>query len=307
MITKSITIDEKKIYEEIMTSLDEKYHLVYIDYRDEIPAKDIQTIIDDQNLESLTDEDYWFEHRYYNALGEIRSIMEKKGYSKEQIDLFLTTDEAQELRMEIESRDESTPEVDALKQTPLKGYIRFHSNYDCWLPIWEQGGIIGYGSALTAIMGALSLNPTKVKAAALKCGIKTLGVWRNVPSREGNELVDYDAFINVLVETPGYGNWSFFGKLEMGELIEASFDIDSLTIPKGTTCAMYNWWNGSGSLDFCETLRPVTVAELKKRLLPYKDKLKLVIDDKQNKKYGYVPCDVYGGPVSSDTLLTNSK
>lgn len=304
MITKSVTIDEEKLFKDIYDSLEQTYTLVYIDYRDELTAELIQKCLESKSLEPLYEEDVYGEARYHNAVFALDELLKEK-YTQEEINLFKTTDEYDNLRIEIESRDESNPEKELFEKTRISAYIRFHSNYDCWLPVWEEGGIRAGESALDGIMAALSLNPKRVKEAAIRNGLNTHGTFRDILRREGKELVDYDKFIRVLCETPNYGNWSFFGRLELNEVLKAKFDIDSMTIPKGTTGAMFNWWNGGGSLDFCETLRDVTVGELKKRLERYSDDLRLVIDDHQNKDHGYKPSEVYGGEVSSDILLTS--
>ena len=304
MTTKTVTIDEEKMYETIYALLDKTYTLVWVDYRDEMPVSMVQACLEKKSLEPLYEEDYWWESRYHAAVHELDELLGSR-YTEDEIALFRTTSEYDDLRQEIQSRDDSEPELELFRRTMAGAYIRFHSNYDCWLPIWEQGGIQARGTALTGIMAALSLNPSKVKEAAVRRGITVIGPFRNVPSREGKELVDYDRFINVLCETPNYGNWSFFGQIDLGQLVDAGFDIDRMTIPSGTTSAMYNWWNGGGSLDFCETLRPVKVGELRRRLARTLDDLKLVLDDKSLKDHGYVPSDVYGGAVSKEVLLVN--
>jgi len=303
MAKKTIEIDEKAVYEKLLGELEDTYTLCHVDYRDEIPAKTVQECLDKGSSDVLFDEDLWEDSRIFYADQIITDMMEKEGYDPDQIKLFKGTGEYLDLRCEIESRDDSTPERDACRNTAMHAYVRFHSNYDCWLPMWEQGGIQARGTALAGIMAALSLNPWMVKQAAARRGIETFGPFRNLRSRNGNELVDYDKFIRVLCETPNYGNWSFFGKVDLEALLDNGFRPDGMTIPAGTTCAMFNWWNGGGSLDFCKTLRPVTVKELRRRLAPYHDDLKVVIDEKYNDNYGYTPCNVYGGHVSSDECL----
>lgn len=302
MITKTIIIDEKEIFEKIFSKLDKKYNLVYISYDDEIPAELMQKCIDEKSIYPMTEQDPYDDYYGYYAK-EILNELLKKELAQDEIDLFRDTEEYLELINEIESRDESTPVRDLIKTNYVSAYLRFHSNYDCWLPIWEQGGIQCWGTALAGILAALSLNPKKVKEAAMRRGIETFGPFRNLPSREGKEVVDYDDFINVLCEMPNYGNWSFFGRLQGSELLDAEFDYENMTIPKGTTCGMFNWWNGSGSLDFCETLRDVNVKDIIKRLAMYKDCLKLVVDDKIKSNTGYCPTEVYGSPVSSHQIL----
>lgn len=307
MLTKTTTIDEKKIYDEIIASLDKTYSLCWVDYRDDVPPTFIQRCLDEKDDSPLFEENLYSEARQYYARKEAEAALERIVKDEDERELFMSTDLFYEIIYEIESRDDSTPEKDALKNTITNGYIRLHSNYDCWLPIWEQGGIQAEGTALGGIMAALSLNPHKVKEAAARREITVIGRFRNIVSREGKEVVGYDDFINVLCECGNYGNWAFFGRFDFNDMLTANFDTDSLVIPKGTTCGMFNWWNGAGSLDFCRTIRPLPVSELKRRQARWKDDVKVIVDSRDNKdKSGYVPSEVYGGTISSDTLLSVS-
>ena len=303
MITKTVTVDEKAVFDTLLPMLDERYELCYVDYRDELPSKTIQECLDKRSSSPLYEEDYWAESKDYYAKEEIRRLMEKAGFTDDQFSLFQGSDEYWNLVWEIQGRDHSTPVKDTANQTRMHAYLRFHSNYDCWLPLWEQGGIQVEGTALGGILAALSLNPRKVKEAAVRKGVTTIGAFRNIPSREGKELVDYDLFVRVLCETPNYGNWSFFGTLDLARLLEEDFDPDEMLIPNDTTCCMFNWWNGGGSLDFCHTLRPVSVKELRKRLAPYSDGLKIIVDEGRGNG-GYTPCEVYGQHLSNEICLT---
>ena len=303
MITKTVTVDEKAVFDTLLPMLDERYELCYVDYRDELPAHTIQECLDKRSSGPLFEEDYWAESRDYYVKEEIKRLMQQAGYTEDQFEVFKWSDEYQDLVWEIQDRDRSTPVKDTAKQTRMHAYLRFHSNYDCWLPLWEQGGIQVEGTALGGILAALSLNPRKVKEAAVKKGVTTIGSFRNIPSREGKELVDYAQFVRVLCETPNYGNWSFFGTLDLAQLLDEQFDPDEMVIPTDTTCCMFNWWNGGGSLDFCHTLRPVAVKELRKRLSPYSDGLKIIVDEGRGNG-GYTPCEVYGQHLSNEICLT---
>lgn len=206
MITKSITIDEEKIFKNILSKLDDRYTLAFASYDDSFNAEQIQECIIKKSVIPLYDGNYWLEVKEDRAKSEIESLLKKENLDKDQIELFKTTQQMYDLIDEVLYRDESNPETEALKNTRLDGYLRFYSNYDCWLPIYELGGIQAENTALAGIMAALSLNPVKVKAAAYEKGIKAFGRFRNIPHREGNEVVDYDEFIASLAETPCYGN-----------------------------------------------------------------------------------------------------
>ena len=303
MISENISIDEKAIYKNILTSLQDEYNLVYVGPDDAIPLETIQKCLDEKSYFPLIEKDFYGDSIFFNAKNIIEELLAKTELTEVQKILFRTTDEYCALNNAVRELDTSYPDIKALEQTDIHTYLRFHSNYDCWLPIWEQGGLQGQGTALAGIMAALSLNPWKVKQAAQKAGIETFGPWKNLTIRNDHELVDYDKFIKVLINTPNYGNWSFFGKVDGETLFDGNFDVEKLTIPAGTLCCMFNWWNGGGSLDFCETLRPVGVKELRRKLAPYHDDLKLVVDTKHKNDYGYTPYGVYGQWVSNDKML----
>ena len=298
-----MTIDEKAVFNTLLPMLDERYELCCVDYRDELPSQTVQECLDKHSSSPLYEEDFWRESQNYYANEEVRRLMEKAGFTDDQFSLFQGSDEYWSLVWEIQDRDRSTPVKDTARQTKMHAYLRFHSNYDCWLPLWEQGGIQVEGTALGGILAALSLNPRKVKEAAVRKGVTTIGAFRNIPSREGKELVDYDLFVQVLCETPNYGNWSFFGTLDLTRLLEEDFNPDEMIIPSDTTCCMFNWWKGGGSLDFCHTLRPVSVKELQKRLSPYSDGLKIIVDEGRGNR-GYTPCEIYGSHLNNETFLT---
>ena len=301
---KSITIDEKAIYDAVLERLDKTYTLAYADPYADIPAKVIQECVDEKSLDPLYGKDYWWEARYHASVEELdRILMETLGGDKDKIRLFKETTEYNELTFVIRERDDSTPEIDTLKRTEPRAYLRFHSDFDCWLPFRETGGLTVEESALNGILAALSLNPRRLKEEAMRQGVRTVGRFPDLKIREGKEVVGYGELVRCLSETPGYGNWAFFGKLDMGALTDNGMDPERMTIPKGTVCGMINWWNGSGSYEFCETVRPVEVKTIARRLGWHKDGLNLVVDEKENNMYGYVPCDIYGDTLSNKTLL----
>lgn len=300
---KTITVDEKKVFESVNAKLREKYDLVYIDYRDEISPELVQECIKEKEVYPLTEEDVYAESREYATREIIRELLKGEGLDKDQIDLFKESEEYDQLRYEIQDRNVSTPEKDLLVRSNVHGYLFLNSNYDCWLPLWETGGLQCEGSALGGLLAVLCLNPRKVKEEAAKQGITTNGRWPNITSREGKEVVDYAKFVHCLNETPNYGNWCFFGVFDGEALWKNSFNTDEMTITKGTTCCMFNSWNGGGSLAFCETLRDLPVAEIIRRQKPYSDAFRVLVDEAAMKGNGYTPLSVYGGHLSNDIFL----
>lgn len=193
----------------------------------------------------------------------------------------------------------------------IPAYLRLHSNYDCWMRTSE---LRSRGTALCGIMAALSLNPWKVKQAANRRGVSVSGPWPNLQSRNDKELVDYNEFIECLLNRPCYGNWCFFGmypsvrtddglkKIPDDGFFESLVKSNAVAIPKGTVCGMFDWWNGSGSLSFCKTLHDVSVQELRWRIKPYHDGMRIVPDGAHN-HLGYTPHEVYHGYLSEELFL----
>lgn len=289
------------MYDALLGALDKEYQLCWVDYRNEFLPKDIEECIKQKGMWPLTENDYWDEARRDAARSEAASVVLHSDYEDEDKDRFITSDLFSDLIIEIEGRDVSNPERDALFQTRVHARVTLDSDYDCWVPPYDAGGLYSKDTALWGLMAELCLNPKKVKKEASKV-FECFGPWPDIKSREGREVVSYAQFVKVLRECPNYGKWAFFGLLDTSALYESHFDTDAMTIPKGTTCGMYNSWNGGGSLAFAETLRPVNIKELKRRAAPYMDGVSVLVDEKGCGR-GYASSEVYGGPVSDDTVL----
>ena len=67
MITKTVTVDEKAVFDTLLPMLDEHYELCYVDYRDELPANTVQECLDKRSASPLYEEDYWNESRNFYA------------------------------------------------------------------------------------------------------------------------------------------------------------------------------------------------------------------------------------------------
>lgn len=299
---KNIKIDEKAVYEAVRAKLDKEYDLVYIDYRDEIPASLVQECLNRKEVYPLTEKDVYSESREYSTRYIIDELLKTEGLDKDQIELFRFSEEYDQLRADIQDRDVSTPEKDLLARSQVHGYLFLNSNYDCWIDIYDQGGLYFEG-ALQGILSVLSLNPRKVKEEAVRQGVAVHGRWPDYTRREGREVVAYDKFVNCLFETPGYGNWCFFGVFDGETLWDNNFDTDGMTITKGTTCAMFNSWNGGGSLTFCETLRDLPLEEVRRKQERYSDGYRVLVDEASVRDNGYTPGSVYGQHLSNDIFL----
>ncbi len=304
-MTKTITIDEKKIFNLLYSHLEPNYTLTYLDYRDELQPDMVYKCLKDQSLEPIYEKDYWGEARMYYAKNELENIIDKylkDKYTKDEIELFRTSQEYQALFDYILDRDNSNPELELFKRTNTRAKIMLHSNYDCWIPAYEQGNLCGKEDALAGMMTALSLNPAKVKEEASKRGISCVG-FHNIKTREGREVVSYKDFVDCLENATGYGLWTFFGYFDMDALLEKKFNTKELMIPKGTRCTIFNDWNGSGSMTFAETIRDISLKELFRKAKTKYDIPAVYVDEKFNGN-SYTSGEVYGDIISRNKILT---
>ncbi len=293
-----------RMLDTLREGLDKSYDLVDTDYRDELPPKDFNKILKEKSLYPLTEKDYYGESRYHAARYYTEQAVTDSDFSDEEKQRFTNTDEFFELIREIEERDSSTPELDLLKNSSIHGRIELDSNYDCWIPPYDAGAIYSKDDLLWGLMAELCLNPKKVKNEILRVwDVPIKGTWPDIQSRNGKEAVSYKDFVNVLLECPNYGKWSFFGVFDGGALHEKHYVTDSMTIPKGTTCTMYNSWNGGGSCATATTLRDIPLRELRKRAARHLDGVSVIVDEK-NCEHGYASNEVYDGHLSNEPFLT---
>ena len=282
-----------------------RYHLCEPDYRDEFPADIFGKCLEQKSLQPAYEQDWFWEARTRAAIEATRDLLEDMGFTQEEAAGLESEYDGlfDDLRFAIEERNKQSPEKQLLLQTTIHGFVHLSSNYDCWVDIWDAGGLWYEESALQGLLAVLSLNPRKVKEEAAKQGVAARGRWPDYPRREGKEIVKYDDFIKSLRECPNYGNWAFFGTFDMQALCDADFDTGKLTIPSGTACGMFNNWNGGGTLHHIDTIRPLPVKTILRRQARYSDGLKVRIDEGNRRDYGYTPCGVYGNHVSEDTFL----
>lgn len=283
----------KEMYRELHDNLEESYTLCCVDGQSEVSPKTVSTCIKEKNAYELYDNHYFFEQRRGSAIEHLDSLISVSGYPESLVKQFKYSDQYYQLIEEIEDRDCSQPEKELFTHTTCHVRIELHSNYDCWLPLWETRSLYLEDSALKGLLAVLCLNPAKVKQEALRQGIACDGRWPNIRSREGKEIVGYKDFITNLIECPNYGLWSFFGTIDMEALWDAQFETKDMTIPKDTACFMYNSWNGGGSCAIAHTLRDVTINELKQRSARYLD-CPMVCVDERHCETGYSSDQVYG-------------
>ena len=292
----------KKMFKELYRNLEESYDLCYVDYRDEIEPQAIAKCLEKKSTLDLDLSGCFCEMRRSSAVEELETLIRVSGYTESDVTAFRHTQEYDDLLAEIEYRDVSQPVRDTFVQSTCHMRITLHSNYDCWLPLWETRSLYLEDSALKGLLAALCLNPSKIKQEALRQGVACEGRWPNIPSREGKEIVSYEDFIENLIECPNYGLWSFFGTFDMESLWKAGFKTDDMVIPKGTMCYMYNSWNGGGSCAKTRTLREVSLKELTARSAHYLDIPRIHVDERDCDA-GYSSDQVYGCHRTNEVAL----
>ena len=279
--------------------LQKKYHLCEPEWRDDFPTDILEKCLEKKSFQPAIEEDWYTDEKVRSAVAVTREILKAMGFSDEEADDFQTNydDTFDELRFAVEERDASFPEKELLLRSEAHGFLYLKSNYDCWIDIWEAGGL-WYEGAMQGLLAVLSLNPRKVKEEAGRQDVTVNGRWPDYPEREGKEVVNYDAFVKSLRETPGYGNWAFLGTFDMQGLWD-----DKMTIPSGTTCGMFNSWNGGGTLFFARTIRPLPVKDIIRIQKRYSDGFRVHVDEGGRPDYGYSPSSVYGRHPSDDCFL----
>lgn len=303
---KHIVINEKEMYERFLASLDNSYTLYYVGREEEYTPRIVQECLKERSKEPLCEADWFYDTRRHYAVDELQRLMFRfvnNPWTAEQMEFFKESDEYGMLIDEILDRDDSTPEMDCWNKTRVHLRLTLNSNYDCWIPPYDSGGLRAKDDALEGMMKALSLNPRKVKAAAVKKGFDCLGVWPNLPMREGKEIVSYEGFVECLSECPSYGLWTFFGLADMKALWDADMEPEKLVIPKGTTCTLFNSWNGGGSCAETKTIRDTSIAQLNAAAKTQYDKVSLCVDENDIRDHGYPSISVYGGYLSNEPIL----
>ena len=313
MTEKHTVIDENKIYDELYSRLDDSYTLTYVSYDDQIQPATLNKI-----LKEGLDDNLWeifSEQAHYYAVKELNNLLDElEELSDDEKELFKTTDKYDQLILEIKSRDDSEAEKEIFCRSRIHARVTLHSNYDAWTPLYASKGLYGKDDALEGMMTALCLNPAKVKKEATSRGVDCFGSFPNYKHKDGKEIISYKGFLDCLIECPNYGLFTFFGLFDMKALWNTGLydtpqkeQFDNLVIPAGTTCTIFNSWVGGGSCDFTETLRDVTIKELKRKARTQYDEPSIDVDEKFKDANGYSSGEVYGGFLSSKEILKAKK
>lgn len=203
-----------------------------------------------------------------------------------------------------DDQDESCDIDDMLCESEYNARLLQHSNYDCWVPPYDCGGLESYDGTLKETIDMLGLNPADVKKE-LSAWCNCTGSWPNRPNRK--PVVDVKEFSRCGEDCPNYGLWGFLGLIKGSYLQDKNFTIpDTAVIPKGTICGWYNTWNGGGTCHEIETIRDVSIKELKKNLRSKSEYTRLSFElDEKDADNGYsITQQVYGYTPENNLFIS---
>lgn len=292
----------EEIRQAFISRLDEKYHLVYIEYKSNLnqSGRVIQDCIEAKSGDQLFDiNDDWISDNVFESanyyLDEIKSDILSDG-SLEHLHPFVdewleTDDNRAEIRYMIEDRDESTPFQDLINNTRLNARATLYTNYDCLLHNYDMGNTYSYEEYVKDIIDVLNLNPFWVRQTFTKCGINTVGNFPDIRKRNGKEAVSYMSFAEELLNQTSYSLLTFAGVLPLQKLIDNHFgEIKYIVVPKGNYCGMFSDWRGGGSLMEMQLIRDLKIPTRWFQKTKY-DKLELEVEVSGN--YSYCISEVY--------------
>lgn len=280
-------------------NMDDKYFLVYTDYRDtyENSADNIQKCLNGHNSDFI-DMDWVGEACRDSSLEELEklksTVLSNNKYEHIHPLLDDWLDDNRELILSmIEERDDSTPVTDVAERTKLRARATLYTNYDCLMHNFDMNNTYYYDEYFKDIIDVLCLNPSKVKQIFNQKGINTIGKWPNKWKRNGNEAVRYEDLAEEMLNQCCYGLLTFMGMLPLSDLFKNDFaEYKTIVIPKGNMCGMFSHWNGGGSLMEMELLRDLYIPATFHKKTKY-DKCELLVDE-FNCGNGYCINEVYG-------------
>ena len=239
--------------------MDEKYTLVWVDYRESFDENRdlLQKCLEKQGCEDLWSKvEDWYEDAEEQATLEIikglkSHCIDFHDFEEDEVEAFFEEHD-DEIRDEIRERDDSTTVNDLIKNTrdiPIR--VEMLSNYDCINSCWleSQGGFRYKESYFGDMIDTLRLNPAKVKKALTDKGYTVYGRFPNRKYRDGKEQVSYEDFCQELENSCcGANLLTYIGLVNLRDLYDADFKIKEVIIPKGNTCGLFSSMYGGGSL-----------------------------------------------------------
>ncbi|MFI3306519.1 MAG: hypothetical protein R3Y68_08430 [Rikenellaceae bacterium] len=289
--------------EQIIEMMEENYTLVYLDHSNNLDSHTqlISDCIRAESADTLFEQmGYWYDIAECGRVEEIieglKESCNEQGYSDAEIEEIFDS-ESETIRQAIMDRDDSDIINTLLKNTsPIPIRIEMHSNFDC-INSHHFEGSYGYNKSYFGDMvNALNLNPRKVQEIFEQSGIECYGEFPDKAERNGNEVVSYLSFATEISNSVSPANLlTFMATINVSELFEAGFKVESLTIPKGNSCGLYSPSQGGGSIMEMELEQDFT--------LNLKGNYQIAIDEDSDSGYSLqnvygVMTSVFGNPIT---------
>lgn len=248
--------------------MDADYHLTYVDYRNNLNdcTETIAQCLAEKSGDTLWEsiDDTFCDSRWEEVeriRDELKEMCIRSGYTLEQVNVFFGGNE-EAICDEIHNRDKSDYLGELIGNTrDIPVMVKLHSNYDCINSDWfeSQGGYTYEEHYFGHMVDALNMNPCNVRKLLKSHGYKVCGLWPDKRSRNGQELVSEDDFMNELTNSCcGANLLIFMATISLKELWKANFKIDKVTIPQGNLCGLFSSCQGGGSLLEMKLLRDIT-------------------------------------------------
>lgn len=197
----------------------------------------------------------WYSDAEWNsvhaAVEELRDACLRKGFTDNQITRFFNR-HTEKIEDEIRSRDDSDVITTLIAHTdvvPIR--VEMLSNYDCINSHWlkSQNGYRYGHSYFGDMVDALNLNPRKVAGIFRQHAIKCVGVFPDIPERDGKEQVSYEDFLQEVQNSCcGANLLTYIARIDLRELYDADFALDKIVISKGNVCGLFSSMYGGGSV-----------------------------------------------------------
>lgn len=255
-----LTIDD------IYGLLEESYQLRSVDKMDNLnnSLEDLQDCLDMGDVCFFYDIlDSYFRDSDLDAVDKVLyDLVEKelghRGITEEAVRAFINGPDYDDLDIDYETYQELTDYVRSLQSVEDNDYIytllrqtgeagilnvRVSGIYALEPPVLSpmKFSYSNGESAIGKAIDQLQLNPIKVADELQKLGVPYKADFPDFPERNGNECVPYASFANeVKGLSPELGNLTFLAKIDLVDMFENDFLVDSITVPKGNKCGFQN-------------------------------------------------------------------
>lgn len=305
--------EEKKsiydqMYEKAIELLPKDIQLVYLSAYDENLnncTEEIAECIKQQSTWPIEEKvsDLYHDEYYSEAEKVVDEIIPelKKFYLEALVDSFIEKHKESLIEAVIDSSVDVM--CDLCRQSKIYGRVQLFTNYDICCPLYMTSYMFVYEEGVKQVIDALNINPLSIKDELKKYEVETEGEVPDLKERDGNEFVSPQDFAKMYADCPNDFHLAFVGTIPLKDMYDKGFQDNNIIIPKGTTCLLFNHWDGGGTCAECKTIKDLPIVLEEPRESKY-DKFRLIVDvSEKDGGFGYSTNDVYGCHLSNDELF----